>query len=176
MSRTGWRVATGIALALITLVLGLVLRQTLVSDRQQGLDELHRFVLPDPEGKPQAFTQWQGKVLVVNFWATWCDPCREEVPALVRVQSRQASRGVQIVGIGVDSADKIRDFAAKFAINYPLAVAGLKVVDTSRKLGNRAGGLPFTVILDRNGNLAVTHLGGLTEVELNELLRPLLAS
>lgn len=175
MSRRGIGIAAGVALALLALVLGAALRYW-SGDREQGVAELHRLVLPDPQGKPQPFSQWQGKVLVVNFWATWCDPCREEVPALVRIQQKEGGRGLQIVGIGIDSADKIREFAAKFHINYPLAVAGLSAVDTSRKLGNAAGGLPFTVILDRNGRLAATHLGGLTESQLDELLQPLLAS
>ncbi len=175
MNKRGIRFAAGVALALAALVLGAALRYW-SADREQAVAELHRLVLPDPQGKPQPFSQWQGKVLVVNFWATWCEPCREEVPALVRIQQKAAARGLQIVGIGVDSADKIREFASIYHINYPLTVAGLSVVDTSRKLGNTAGGLPFTVILDRNGRLAASHLGGLTEAQLEDLLKPLLAS
>ena len=140
MNRTGVRFAAGVLLALLALAIGAGVRHRLSGEHEQGLAELRRLVLPDPEGKPQAFAQWQGKILVVNFWATWCDPCREEVPALVRIQQNQGSKGVQIVGIGIDSADKIREFAAKFSINYPLAVAGLNGVDISRKLGNTAGG------------------------------------
>ena len=176
MNKNALRVAAGVAVAVIALAVGVVVRQTSIGERRQGVLELQQLVLPDPQGKSQALTQWRGKVLVVNFWATWCDPCREEVPALVRVQRKQADHGVQVVGIGVDSADKIRDFASKYQINYPLTVAGIKVIDTSRKLGNSVGGLPFTVILDRNGDLAATHLGGLTEAQLEQLLKPLLAS
>lgn len=132
--------------------------------------DLRQLSLPDLTGRPQSLTQWRDKVLLVNFWATWCEPCREEVPVLIKMQSTHADKGLQIVGISVDSVDKVIDFSLKFKINYPLLIAGFEVVELLRELGNRGGSLPYTVILDRDGNVQTTHLGGLTERELQKLL------
>jgi thiol-disulfide isomerase/thioredoxin len=165
-----------VGIAVLALVAGIGLRTFLVSDREQGLRELRQLVLPDADGHAQPLAQWHGKVVVVNFWATWCDPCREEVPALVRAQDKMSGKGVQIVGIGIDSPTKIRQFAAEYRVNYPLVVAGFDVIEIARKLGNRAGGLPYTVVLDREGRFAASHLGKLDEQRLDEILRPWLAS
>jgi len=162
--------------ALLAVAGGMAVRQLVHDDREQGLNELQHLALPDLNGQALSFKQWRGKIIVVNFWATWCDPCREEVPALVRIQQQKSLQGVQIVGIGIDSADKMRQFAATYRINYPLLVAGLEAVEVSRRLGNKAGGLPYTVVLDRNGRFVSSHLGGLTEQALNRILTPLLAS
>lgn len=131
---------------------------------------LRQLSLPDLAGKPQSLTQWSDKVLLVNFWATWCEPCREEIPVLVKMQSAFSGKGLQIVGISVDSIDKVIDFSLKFKINYPLLIAGYEVIELLRDLGNKAGSLPYTVILGRNGSVLDTHLGGLTEPELEKLL------
>lgn len=165
-----------VSIAILAVAGGIAVRQLVHDDREQGLNELQHLALPDLNGQALSFSQWHGKIIVVNFWATWCDPCREEVPALVRIQQQRSAQGVQIVGVGIDSADKMRQFAATYRVNYPLVVAGLDAIEVSRKLGNRAGGLPFTVVLDRKGRFVASHLGGLTEQALNEILRPLLAS
>jgi thiol-disulfide isomerase/thioredoxin len=113
-------------------------------------------------------------VVVVNFWASWCPPCREEIPGLVRIQQKFAANGLQVVGIAVDSVDKSRQAASEMGISYPMLVAEVQIMDVTRRLGNRAGGLPFTVVLDREGRLVTTHLGLLSEAQLERLVRPLL--
>jgi len=130
--------------------------------------------LPDPGGRSQTLSQWRGKVLVVNFWATWCTPCREEIPALMRVQHKYVANGVQLVGIAIDSVSKVRDYAEEMQIDYALLIGGMETLDLARDLGNRAGVLPFTVVLDRNGKVAYTHAGALTETSLGAVLTPLL--
>ena len=130
--------------------------------------------LTDLNGKAQALSQWRGKVLVVNFWATWCAPCREEIPVLNRIQGKHVSNGVEIVGIALDNASKVRNFAAEMNIGYGLLIGGAETLATSKDLGNRAGVLPFTVILDRTGKVAYTHAGALTEASLDAVLLPLL--
>jgi thiol-disulfide isomerase/thioredoxin len=132
--------------------------------------ELKRLQLPDLSGRKQNFSQWEHKILIVNFWATWCEPCREEVPALLRVQAANGSKGVQIVGIAVDSAPKVRQFADEFNIAYPLLIGGVEVIDLARKLGNRAGGLPYTVVVDRSGHVVATHLGRISEAQLERAI------
>jgi thiol-disulfide isomerase/thioredoxin len=128
----------------------------------------------DLSGQPGSLEQWRGRVLVVNFWASWCPPCREEIPGLARISAQLAANGLQVVGIAVDSPEKAKESAAELGVNYPVLVAGLEIIDLTRRLGNRAGGLPFTVIVDRHGNLVQTHLGLISEAELARILAPLL--
>jgi thiol-disulfide isomerase/thioredoxin len=125
-------------------------------------------------GEAATIDRWQGQVLVVNFWASWCPPCRDEIPGLVSVQTRFAAKGLQVVGIAVDSADKARQAAQELGVNYPVLLAGMETIDLTRRLGNRVGALPFTVVLDRNGRLVASHLGLLTEAQLADLVVPLL--
>lgn len=117
---------------------------------------------------------WQGKVRVVNFWATWCEPCREEIPALQRVQAKFAESGLETIGISIDHADKVQQFARNMAITYPLLLGDASVIDLARALGNRAGGLPFTLVIDAQGKLLASKLGGITEAQLTEILLPVL--
>src|SRR6478609_7341682 len=91
--------------------------------------------------------QWRGKVLVVNFWATWCAPCREEIPGFVKFQQQYGTRGVQIVGIAIDTAERVAPYVQEIGINYPILVGGIETMDFARQIGNRAGVLPFTVVI-----------------------------
>ena len=142
--------------------------------RRRDAVALLGLVLPDLSGREQALAQWRGKVLVVNFWATWCAPCREEMPHFVRAQSDQGANGLQFVGIAVDSVDKARQFAAEVSVNYPILIGGYGAIELSRALGNSVGALPFTVVLDRRGELAWTHLGPVREPAFGKLLQELL--
>ena len=126
------------------------------------------------EGKLQTLAAWRGRVLVINYWATWCAPCREEIPLFVRLQQEYAAKGVQFIGIAVDQPDKVRDFAREFNINYPLLIAGLDAVELSRKAGNKAGVLPYTLVLDRSGKIAASLVGGISEARMRAQLDPLL--
>ncbi len=137
-------------------------------------DAIFSLTLPDHQNKPQRLSQWRGKVLVVNFWATWCAPCLEEVPMFVKMQEKYSSKGLQFVGISIDQVDKTRDFALKFNINYPSLIGTFDTVEVSRQAGNSRRALPFTVILDRKGQIVATELGGLTQDKLEALIAPLL--
>src|SRR5262249_62096149 len=121
-----------------------------------------------------ALDTWHGKVLVINFWATWCAPCRREIPEFVRLQERHGARGLQFVGIALDQPQPVGEFAREFHINYPLLIGGLETMALMRESGNRAGVLPFTLILDRQGKVARTHRGGLKESTLETTIQPLL--
>ena len=128
----------------------------------------------DIKGGIQSLQQWRGQVLVVNYWATWCAPCREEIPGFVRLQERYGSRGLQLVGIAIDQPDKVAEFASEFRINYPLLLGGLETIELLRQVGNRAGVLPYTLVIDRKGNLVSREPGGLKEARLEGIIRPLL--
>jgi thiol-disulfide isomerase/thioredoxin len=122
--------------------------------------------LPDTQGQTHALSEWRGKVLLVNFWATWCPPCVEEMPELVDLQNSSGIKNLQIVGIGVDSPSNIQQFTKKFQISYPILVAGMEGTEIARTLGNQAGGLPFTVLLDAEGRVRQTYLGRLNMIQV----------
>ena len=130
--------------------------------------------LADMEGRQQPLSQWRGKVLVVNFWATWCAPCREEIPGFVRLQEKYGDRGLQFVGIAIDQRDKVQAFARDFGMNYPVLLGGFDSVEMSRQAGNRVGALPFTLVIDRTGQIVDRQLGGFKEAKLDARIQSLL--
>lgn len=129
--------------------------------------------LDDAAGKPQPFAQWQGKTLIVNFWATWCPPCREEMPAFSRLQSRYAANGVQFVGIALDNIESVRTYAEQFPVSYPLLIGGPDGGELARQLGNTRLALPYTLLLDPSGKPRFARLGALSEQELAQELTKL---
>jgi len=124
----------------------------------------YALTLPDLADQPQPLSRYRGRPLLVNFWATWCAPCVKEMPALDALARRFAA--VQFLGIGIDTAANMRGFVQKVPVAYPLLVAGYEGVDLLRALGNSAGGLPFTVLFDANGQQVRQILG---EVDLDDL-------
>lgn len=124
--------------------------------------------LPDTQTTQQPMSQWRGKTLVVNFWATWCAPCVDEMPELSALQKEAAGKNIQIIGLGIDSASNIKDFSLKHHIAYPLYVAGIGGTELSRQFGNQAGGLPFTVLISASGEIKKTYLGRLKMEELKK--------
>lgn len=131
---------------------------------------LYATAFTDPEGRPQALGQFQGRVLVLNFWATWCGPCREEMPAFSRVFARWKDRGVQFVGVSAEDGAKVREFGRDLGVTYPLWTGGDQVAELSRRLGNRLGVLPHTVIVAPSGEILETRVGPYTEGELEQRL------
>jgi len=130
--------------------------------------------LPDTRGATQSLAQWRGKVILVNFWATWCGPCREEMPEFVKAQRELGPRGLQVVGIAIDQPDKVATFARELDLNYPALIATYETMDIAKPLGNRLLGLPFTVIVDREGRVAHTQLGPMKPAQLSSILNKLL--
>ncbi len=137
-----------------------------------AIDNLWTWPLQTLEGELQPLARWRGSPLIVNFWATWCEPCRVEMPLLVRTHQKYAPKGLQIVGISIDSAAKVQEFAKEYKVAYPLLIAGLDVMEIARNLGNQAAGLPYTVVLDRDGHIQARHLGGISETELEAAIAP----
>ena len=125
---------------------------------------------PDVQGNSQPLAQWNRRLLVVNFWATWCGPCKEEMPILKSLQARFGSRGLQIIGIAADTQSNVANFGKSIAINYPLLVAETGAIDFSRRLGNRLGLLPHTLVLKPGGKIIFTKLGPISEAEMAEII------
>jgi thiol-disulfide isomerase/thioredoxin len=131
--------------------------------------------LPDPSGKTQAVKQWQGKVAVVNFWATWCPPCREEMPELSQLQDKYRSQGVVVLGIAADELDKVKEFSKSMPVSYALLVGDFEGMNLAQSLGNHNGVLPYTVILNADGQVVKSYFGRINLQQLEQTLQPLLA-
>lgn len=140
-----------------------------------SVESVFGLALTDIEARPQNLAQWRGKVLVVNYWATWCPPCRDEMPGFSRLQQQYRDNGVQFVGISNDDAAKIIDFLKETPTSYPLLIGNLDAMRSSANLGNNRQALPFTAVFDRQGALAMTKLGRLTEGELEPELKRLIS-
>jgi len=126
---------------------------------------------PDQRGNSIALAQWQGKVLLINFWATWCEPCRKEIPHLIAMQTRLGERGLQVLGIAIDKPDNVVAYSAQLDINYPLLTDEDSGMALSKRLGNRAGIVPFTALVDRQGQVLSVFAGPLSENQLEAMLR-----
>ncbi len=151
--------------------LGLIV--TAAADRAAGTAILeHRYQGLD--GQVARLDHLRGRVLIVNFWATWCEPCREEIPLFLRLRREYAAKRVEFAGIAIDQAMKVIAFAEQFRIDYPLVLAGMDAIELVRRAGNQAGVLPYTVVLDREGSLAARLLGQVTEDELRASINPLI--
>ena len=128
----------------------------------------------DLQEKVQPLAQWKGKVLVVNFWATWCPPCLAEIPEFIHLQKKYEKQGVQFIGIAIDQKSKVQTYAKDVGMNYPVLLGDLAGIDLARRIGNPSGGLPYTVIVDRSGNVVATQLGTLSKEKLEGIIKPLL--
>lgn len=122
--------------------------------------------LDSPDGTPMAMQGFAGKPLLLNFWATWCPPCVEELPLLSQFQETQRSRGWQVLGLAVDQPSAVRAWLARSPLSFPVAMAGLGGTELSKQLGNLTGGLPFSVVLDADGALVHRKAGQLTPEDL----------
>jgi thiol-disulfide isomerase/thioredoxin len=147
----------------------------LTSDEsQQGAQAILATQLPDLDGNDQAVSQWLGKVIVVNFWATWCTPCREEIPEFIEAQKKYGDQGLMFVGIAIDQADKVKMFSKEFGINYPVLVGSMNTWSLLEAAGNRHSALPYTVVINRSGELVENYLGRVNLKKLEKLVIPLL--
>ncbi len=122
--------------------------------------------LESPDGVPMAMQGFSGKPLLLNFWATWCPPCVEELPLLSQFQEAQRSRGWQVLGLAVDQPSAVRTWLARSPLTFPVAMAGLGGTDLSKQLGNSTGGLPFSVVLGADGAVLHRKAGQLTPEDL----------
>lgn len=117
------------------------------------------FSLANLEGKPQSIRSWEGKSMIVNFWATWCAPCRREIPLLKKIQAEHGAEGFQIVGVAVDFRDDVLKYAKEMGIDYPLLIGEEDGLEAVTKFGRGSLGFPFTVFTDNKQRLVLFHLG-----------------
>ncbi len=145
-------------------------------NRTNNAWEMNPIVLPDLDGKRRALSDWKGKVIMLNFWASWCGPCQYEIKDFVRYQREYAERGLQIVGIGLDEARKLRNVRRTLGMNYPsLVLDESRGSALMRKWGNRSGIVPYTVVIARDGHLKFIQRGQFSESAFRKHVLPLLS-
>ncbi|MGA9031423.1 MAG: TlpA disulfide reductase family protein [Sulfuricaulis sp.] len=132
------------------------------------------FTLPDLDGKKHALNEWRGKVIVLNFWATWCPPCREEIPLFISLQKKHPANDLQVIGVAIDTLTAVMVYRQSVRINYPILIGENDAMPLMTQYGNRMGSLPFTVIIDRSGSIAARKLGEFNQTDIESLIDPLL--
>ncbi len=133
-------------------------------------DTLPDFTLADLKGTPRSIHSWEGKSMIVNFWATWCAPCRREIPLLKKLQADHAAEGFQVVGVAVDFREDVLKYAKEIGIDYPLLIGEQDGLEAVNKFGQGSLGFPFTVFTDNQRRIVVFHLGEIREPEAAVLL------
>jgi thiol-disulfide isomerase/thioredoxin len=129
--------------------------------------------LPDRDGRTRRLSEWNGKLVVLNFWASWCGPCREEMPMLDRARQRYAERDVEIIGVAAEEASEALAFLQRQPVSYPILInAPDDPIDVSLQFGNRRSVLPYTALIDRNGRLLDTRVGTISEQTLDAWIAP----
>lgn len=172
MNRRQWIYIVGISL--LALALGVLTSQWIYRTSLADEPAIKAFFdnpWKTPDGKTVDTNSWRGKVLVVNFWASWCPPCVEEMPTLDQLQAEFLPQNVLFVGIGIDSPSNIRQFLEMTPVSYPIVIGGLEGSTLSKQLGNAQGALPYTIIIDAKGKATSSKLGKISEEELRKAIK-----
>jgi thiol-disulfide isomerase/thioredoxin len=166
-----------IAVILMIVAAGLGTRHYLLNpaleSKATSTDALFSAQMPDPLGQAQPLSQWKGKIVIVNFWASWCVPCREEMPELSELHERYQPNDLVVLGISTDDLDKMQAFSKEVPVKYPLLAGDYDAIKLSELLGNDKGVLPYTLIVGRDGSIVKTHFGRVSQALLEETLIPL---
>lgn len=129
------------------------------------------FTLPDLDGEPRQLSEWDGDLVLLNFWATWCPPCKKEMPMFQDRYEQYANQGFTIVAVAVDELAETKAFIDTFGIEFPILIGQDEAVAAGREYGNRIGALPYSVLIDREGIVRETHRGEVTETDLDGWLQ-----
>ena len=179
LDRRGWTLAAGVAAVAAGAGLGWALwrpRGATVGMEAGAVDELWSSSYDAPSGGQLVMAPMRGQPLVLNFWATWCPPCIREMPTLDRFQRDYAAHHWRVVGLAADKAEPVREFLVRTPVSYAIGLTGFAGVDLARRLGNVSGGLPFTVLLRRDGSIASGRFCRLNIEAMEQALQPLLAT
>ena len=141
-------------------------RHEMAAMSAEAMDALWGAEFDSPTGEPLVVRRYQGRPVVINFWATWCTPCVEEMPLIDAFYQENNRKSWQVLGLAIDQPSRVRQFLSQFPVTYPIGLAGLSGTELAKKLGNDVGGLPFTVVLDAQGRLIQRKVGKLTPDEI----------
>jgi len=162
-------------MALIALAAGLLVQRAMqTSVETVALSQPLEFSFPDVNGRMLDINAWRGKVLVINFWATWCAPCLQEIPEFMKLQAEYQARGLQFIGISIDEKQPVQEYLQRIGINYPVMVAGDAGIALSQQLGNIINAVPFTLIVNQAGQIIHRQPGELSNDQILEYVMPLL--
>ena len=169
-TRRGWLLG-GVGLAAAAAGAGLAWWRYRAGDADDDADaqvvrRLWALSFQTPDGAALPMASFQGKPLLVNFWATWCAPCIEEMPMLDAFYREHAANGWQVVGLAIDQPSSVRKFLQRMPIRFPIGLAGLEGTELTRSLGNDAGGLPFSVQFAADGRVLQRRIGRLSQADL----------
>lgn len=131
------------------------------------------FAMKDLDGNIRNITEWKGKVVLLNFWATWCAPCLREIPDFIRLQDKYKNADFQIIGIAMDDFEAVRAFAISHGINYPVIPAEAEAIELGQRYGNSIGVLPYSVFINKNGYISHTIVGELDKMKAEKILASL---
>lgn len=163
-----------IIVAVLALGVGLTARFVMSPVGQMNPTPLAEFSLPDISGKQHNSNEWQGKIRIINFWATWCAPCRKEIPEFIALQEKYAANNVQFIGIAVDDKTAVIDYLKTININYPILIGGDAAMAQAQHLGNRIGALPYTVVVNAQGQVIYQQAGEFSTEQVVQVITPLL--
>jgi thiol-disulfide isomerase/thioredoxin len=139
-----------------------------VAARAEGIEPLFAATLDDLADKPVAVAQYKGRPLIVNFWARWCGPCRDEIPDFIKARAKHKAKGVEVLGIAIeDNTEGVREFAKAYEIDYPVLMAKNKGIALMHALGNTRAGLPYTLVINRQGRLVSSKLGPMKTADID---------
>ncbi len=145
------------------------------TEKNNNIWEMAAFELPTTTGETRSLSYWKGKVILLNFWASWCAPCQFEIPRFVRYQKKYADKGLQIIGIGLDDKDKLKNVERSLEINYPtMVISQQKGAKLLEKFGDEQQIVPYTLLIDKDGSIVYIHRGSMQNEDFEEYVLPLL--
>ncbi len=172
------------AVALISMVAGVLAAQWLQGDkstpiqteRQVGIPEIRPdFSLNSLEGDRRSLSEWDGNIILLNFWATWCPPCRKEMPDFIELREQLEGEPLEIIDVAIDQAEPVQDFVDEIGVEYPILLAELEGLTIMREYGNQLTTLPYTAVIDRNQRIIKTFRTEVTKEDVLEAIQPLLS-
>ena len=166
------------AAAVVAMIAGVVVQQTVQTPAAPTAANPPQlaFAYPDVDGKLQDVEQWRGKIMVVNFWASWCGPCLKEIPEFIALQNEYGAKNVQFIGIAIEDREPVVEYLQRVKVNYPVLVAGDAGSGLARQWGNIINAVPFTVIVNPQGQIVHRQPGELSRQQFIEHVQPLLES
>ena len=153
---------------------GVLAQRFITPNTSPDTSTLPTFRLPDLTGKPHQLSDWKGKVVVLNFWATWCPPCKREIPEFVKLQRQYGGQGLQFVGIAIEDKEPVSEYTDFIDINYPILIGGDSAIELAKRMGNQFGAVPYSVVIDRQGHLVHRQTGEFSSADLIKIIEPLL--
>jgi len=160
--------------SIIALSGGLFVRSLSDKNSQETSIPALELNLPDVEGNPRSLSEWQGKIRIINFWATWCPPCLKEIPEFIKLQNEFRDKNLQFIGIAIEDKQTVEQYLKNNPVNYPMLIGGDQAIALSQQLGNIVNAVPFSLIVNQQGQIIHRQPGELSREKIIEFITPLL--